>query len=78
MTTFLKVIALLLLAGLVSVGIPCGGLMIVVGFGEPNFLGWGILVMAIGLASGWGIFAIAKSFRQPNKTTVVKDTNETH
>ena len=62
MKTFLKVIALLVLAGLVSVGIPCGGLMIAVGFGEPNFLGWGVLILAIGLASGWGVFAIARSF----------------
>ncbi|RTL57685.1 MAG: hypothetical protein EKK46_02860 [Rhodocyclaceae bacterium] len=76
MKTFLKVVALLVLAGLVTVGVPCGGMLVLVGLGEPNMLGWGILILAIGLASAWGIFAIARSFgtgKTPSSATLDDD-----
>jgi len=62
MTTFLKIIALLLLAGLVTVGAPCGGLLVLAGFGNANMMFWGVFLLVIAAGASWGIVTIARSF----------------
>lgn len=60
MITLLKILVLLVLAAIVMVGAPCGGMLILYGFSDIAMLGWGLLLLAISALSFWGLLSIGR------------------